>query len=346
MDFSNTRINKLSVHYIGNQSNDEELILSVQTLDTDALLAEKLCGFFLNKFPAVFEAYQFYHPSSLSYNEVYNFSLDILKKETPFHELSRSIARHLFSCSTHPKVNAGELYVCHFENCELNGKSTDAVGIFKTETKNGFFEVQNKQNSFEIQYKEGIDINKIDKACLILNSEKENGFLVYIIDNQNRGEEAKYWRDNFLGLKQISNEFHQTREFLSMTKSFVTKQLPEEFEVDKTDKIDLLNRSVEYFKSNETFDKSDFEQEVLQNEDLIDSFQKYDNSYRADRELNFSDGFDISAPAVRKQARVFKSVLKLDKNFHIYIHGNRELIEKGVDQNGRKFYKIYFEDEH
>ena len=24
----------------------------------------------------------------------------------------------------------------------------------------------------------------------------------------------------------------------------------------------------------------------------------------------------------------------------IYIHGNRELIEKGVDDNGRNFYKI------
>ena len=50
--------------------------------------------------------------------------------------------------------------------------------------------------------------------------------------------------------------------------------------------------------------------------------------------------------AVKKQARVFKSVLKLDKNFHIYIHGNRELIEQGVEKDGRKFYKLYFESEY
>ena len=42
---------------------------------------------------------------------------------------------------------------------------------------------------------------------------------------------------------------------------------------------------------------------------------------------------------------MFKGVLKLDKNFHIYIHGNRELIEQGIDKDGRKFYKIYFERE-
>ncbi|MFM7764289.1 MAG: hypothetical protein ACKO6I_01410, partial [Sphingomonadales bacterium] len=38
-------------------------------------------------------------------------------------------------------------------------------------------------------------------------------------------------------------------------------------------------------------------------------------------------------------------ILKLDKNFHTYIHGNREMIEKGTDPDGRKFYKIYFENE-
>ncbi|MES1226514.1 MAG: nucleoid-associated protein, partial [Bacteroidota bacterium] len=48
----------------------------------------------------------------------------------------------------------------------------------------------------------------------------------------------------------------------------------------------------------------------------------------------------------KKQAKVFKSVLKLDKNFHIYIHGRRDLIEKGIDEiTGKKFYKIYFEEE-
>ena len=49
---------------------------------------------------------------------------------------------------------------------------------------------------------------------------------------------------------------------------------------------------------------------------------------------------------MKRQARVFKSVLKLDKNFHIYIHGDRDRIERGVDERtGRKFYKIYYDEE-
>jgi REP element-mobilizing transposase RayT len=48
---------------------------------------------------------------------------------------------------------------------------------------------------------------------------------------------------------------------------------------------------------------------------------------------------------LKKQARALKSVIKLDKNFHIYIHGNRNLIEQGTDENG-KFYKIYYKEEN
>jgi hypothetical protein len=62
-------------------------------------------------------------------------------------------------------------------------------------------------------------------------------------------------------------------------------------------------------------------------------------------DIRFETSFDISEQAVKKQSRMFKSVLKLDKNFHVYIHGDRNLIEQGVDENGRKFYKIYYEKE-
>ena len=57
------------------------------------------------------------------------------------------------------------------------------------------------------------------------------------------------------------------------------------------------------------------------------------------------DEFDISNQAVKKQSKFFKSILKLDKNFHVYIHGNKDMIERGVESDGRKFYKIYFEKE-
>jgi len=116
--------------------------------------------------------------------------------------------------------------------------------------------------------------------------------------------------------------------------------------MSKAHKIDLLNRSVDYFKKGDQFDKEEFEQDVLFHPNVIESFQKFDRNYRRENELELADNFDISAQAVKQQARAFKSVLKLDKNFHIYIHGRRDMIEKGYDEvNGKKFYKLYFDEE-
>jgi len=61
--------------------------------------------------------------------------------------------------------------------------------------------------------------------------------------------------------------------------------------------------------------------------------------------LDFADNFTISESAVKKQARTLKSIIKLDKNFDIHIHNNRQLIEQGRDEKG-KFYKIYYKDEN
>jgi hypothetical protein len=324
----------------------DDIFLSVQSLQLDDEVASVLTDYFLHRFKNVYEQYKFSHATALQYNEVYSFIHELLNNKSDLHETSINIAKQLYENSAHPKIKSGELYVCHFQNCELDGKMLDTIGIFKTENKSGFFEVNKNDVSFSIAYKEGIDLQKFDKGCLVFNKNAEDGFEVMIIDNQNRGEEAIYWKEKFLGLTQRENIYHQTNQFLNITKNFVTKQLGDEFEISKADKIDLLNRSVQYFKTHDEFDKTEFEEEVFANKDLIKSFQTYDESYRQSHEVNIKDSFEISPQAVKKQARVLKSVLKLDKNFHIYIHGNRDLIEQGVEKDGRKFYKIYFNEEN
>ena len=67
--------------------------------------------------------------------------------------------------------------------------------------------------------------------------------------------------------------------------------------------------------------------------------------YAKEHDVEFIDTFAISESAVKKQTRGLKSVIKLDKNFHIYIHGNRELIEQGEDRKG-KYYKVYYQEEN
>ena len=75
-------------------------------------------------------------------------------------------------------------------------------------------------------------------------------------------------------------------------------------------------------------------------------FKDYKSNFEDEFETPFQSNFDIAAPAVKKMASSYKSVLKLDKNFHIYVHGKRELLEKGYDEDkGMNYYKLYFENE-
>ena len=83
----------------------------------------------------------------------------------------------------------------------------------------------------------------------------------------------------------------------------------------------------------------------MQQENIIQSFSRFDERYKQENRIEIEDGFEISSQALKKQEKVFKSVIKLDKNFHIYIHGDRDLIEHGIEKDGRKFYKIYYNDE-
>jgi hypothetical protein len=151
--------------------------------------------------------------------------------------------------------------------------------------------------------------------------------------------------DDFLKLISCQDSFHFTKDYLDVAKKFVTERMPEVFDVSKADKIDYLNKSINYFKKNDHFAEEDFLQDVFQHSEVIDNFNRFKEKYTHENHVLLDNQFDISNQAVKKQAKVFKSILKLDRNFHIYIHGSKDLIEKGTDSDGRKFYKIYYEQE-
>ncbi len=346
LDYSNTSIQKISVHQVGNKTNGEAIKLSKAPLDSsDEKVHRLLKKFFLHSFTTP-EFYNFtFTNENFELNPLYNFASQVFDSPKLFHANTMNIAKHLYELSIHPNIKSGDLFVAYFSKINMLDEITEAIGIFKSETRQEFLKVNVNSDGFQLYYEDGINIEKLDKGCLIFNTDRDKGYKVCIIDKSNKAGEAQYWVDSFLQLKHCSDDYHFTKDFLDITKNFVTNQLSEEFEVSKADKIDLLNRSVEYFKSHDSFDKNDFEKEVFQDKAMIKSFQNFDEIYREENEIELDDNFDISAQAVKKQSKIFKSVLKLDKNFHIYIHGNKELIEKGVENDGRKFYKIYFDEE-
>jgi len=344
MTFSeDSSIEKIAVHFAGNKLHDEGIRLSKSLLNTNDSIRSILVDYFLSPFKSQ-EYFTFYHESSLDLNEVFVFISKIFDAPENLFEQSISLAKHLYEKSMHPNIKGGEFYTVYFNDCMINGVTVDAIGLFKSENKDTFLKVLPTGEGYLIESEQGINVHKLDKGCLIFNTEKENGYVVSVVDNTNKGAEAQYWIDDFLHLHERKDEYYNTRNLLSMCKSFVTKELPSQFDVSKADQVDLLNKSVKFFKEKDSFDMNEFANEVMAQPQIIDSFNSYKKSFQNEREIDIADSFTISESAVKKQARIFKSIIKLDRNFHIYIHGDRDLIEQGSDAKG-KFYKVYYKEE-
>jgi hypothetical protein len=270
----------------------------------------------------------------------------IFDDQSAFHALSCQITKHLFNISNHPKIKSGELYIATFRDIQIEGELVDAIGIFKSETKESYLKVNPEEGGFKLSYEEdAINITKLDKGCLIFNTEKNEGYKVLVIDQTNRTD-AAYWKDEFLQLKIRNDNFNKTSTTLGVCKDFITNQIDKDFDISKADKIDLLNKSMKYFKEKDSFNIDEFSEEVIGNPKAIASFKNFNREYNEEFDAGLDQVFEISSAAVKKQAKVFKSILKLDKNFHIYIHGNKELIEKGFDEEkSLNYYKVYYREE-
>ena len=73
------------------------------------------------------------------------------------------------------------MYTAYFKDCIVDGEKVDALGIFKSESRETYLRVMPTTDNYEIDWESGININKLDKGCLIFNTEKENGFLLAVV---------------------------------------------------------------------------------------------------------------------------------------------------------------------
>ncbi|WP_254411719.1 nucleoid-associated protein [Dyadobacter diqingensis] len=341
VDINNAIIRDVIIHKV-NSSRDSlklnENVIEVSDEDQESTLRRIL----LKSFSSASSTYEFSHNIDIDLNTLFKISKDIYGG-SDFINSSKNIATHLFTSSRHPGIKDGDLFIAKFDDIKLKDTFHEAIGIYKFENKESFVEItgNDKDNKIGIKFRQGIGSKKPEKACLILFT--DDRYTVFLLENSN--SETEYWTHDFLGVEPKRDNVNSTNHVLSLTKAFVTEKLPEDHEASRADQIDLLNRSVSFFKQHETFSNSVFEREVLQDENIIESFRTFNNLFKEERKLEWQDNFAIAQDVVKKQARIFKKVLKLDKNFDIYIHGEKSLIERGVEDDGRKFYKIYYNQE-
>ena len=347
LQYEDVEIQKIIVHKVGNRLREEPLYISKKVLSTaeEPTLKKVLLKYFLSSFKTT-DFYKFHHESELELNEIFQYASRIFTDPDNFYLQSINIAKHLHEKSIHPIVKEGELYIVYFEQLVLGNEMANAIGIFKSENKDTFLKIIQHPETLELQQEDGINIQKLDKGCLIFDIDRENGFKICIVDTVNKSNEAQYWKDDFLKVKSREDYHYHTKNYINLCQNFVKDKFREEFEVSKVDEIDFVNRSMDYFKKKEVFDINNFAEEVIQQPEIVDAFKDYRKTFQENHDFTMYDEFDISPSVVKNSSKVYKSILKLDKNFHIYIHGNKEYIEKGFDEEkGMSYYKVYFKNE-
>jgi hypothetical protein len=340
INFKDTNIENCIVHHIGNSTNHGNLILSNKLTHIDDSNHDDLMEYFSKPFTQIGNSFTFDHNIDVNLNEVYVSVKNIFEDED-FLINSQNIAKHLFAKSKHHAIKDGELFVVRFDEIEIDGKFLECIGLYKAERKDTYFDIHSKSSNVELNIKKGFNKQKIDKGCLILNNQTSNDYTVFPYEYNN--QDTEYWRREFLNISVIENSYHKTEKHLSLYKGFINNQFSELDDSNRIDQITMLQDGVNFLKNNEKYNFKDFSESVLKKEKLIDSYEQYIVSHS---ESNAIEDFEISKTAIVKSQRNFKSVLKLDKNFHLYIHGDRQKIERGYDEErGSNYYKIYFDHE-
>lgn len=343
-----TQIETISIHRVGNKNKSEGVFLSEQPFalndETTGLLKE----YFFKPFREKEENYfHFYNDVDLEFNEIYKIVDAIFMDPDRLHENSKKIANHLFDQSNHPHIKSGELYVTYLTDLMLDNVKVNAVGIFKSELKHDFLQFQENAGNLDILVQQGININKLDKGCLIFNIDKEMGYKVLSVDS-NRYD-AKYWLENFLDVAPLSDNNFKTKNYLKFCQSFAKDVvLPAE---DKQQEVLFMNRAVNHFAKNDSFEESNFLNEVMENPELIPEFKHYKEEKGPKYSIEDVASFDIVNKAVSDARKKIKNVINLDTNIQIRMdfinpESAEKFVEKGWDEERQMYYYlVYFNKE-
>ena len=343
-----TQIEKVAIHKVGNKSRNEKVFLSKTPTRLDDESNALMKEFLLKPFRTSEENYfNFVHEVDLHFNVIYALASNVFKNNGHFMDASRGIAAHLFEQSQHPHIKSGEIYVVLFSNILFDNEKVNALGIFKSELKHDFFQFKENETSLDILIQQGININKLDKGCLILDVEAENGYKLLSTDS-NRYD-TKYWLQNFLGIESLADEIFYTKKYLKFCQDFA-KDIVRPSE-DKKEEVLFLNRAVNHFAKNDAFNEATFLNEVFENPELIPEYKHYKIEKGPKYSIEDVSSFDIDNTAVSVARKKIKNVIQLDTNVTIKLdfinpESAEKFVEKGWDEERQMYYYlVYFNKE-
>lgn len=344
----NAHIDNLSIHRVGNKSRNEAIFLSENPYGLNDEIMPLLKEYFFKPFRDKEENYfQFAHDVDLEYNEMYNFATAVFNNPNEIHAVSKKMTNHLFEQSNHPHIKNGEVYVTYFTNVSIDNNVVDAIGIFKSEIQTDFLQFEEKEANLEMILQHGVNLNKLDKGCIIFNYKKEEGYKILTVDS-NRYD-ARYWLEHFLSVDAFQDENFMTKKYLKFCQDFAKDVvLPAE---DKQQEVLFMNRAINHFAKNDAFEETNFLNEVMENPEFIPEFKNYKVDKGEKYSIEDVTNFPIANNAVTDIRKKIKNVITLDTNVQIkldFVNSDsaEKFVEKGWDEEKQMYYYlVYFNKE-
>ena len=330
-------INGALAHKFISHYHAPECVMASVPVDIEASMAHEVAQILLPRIIASQGEFMFDHEVNIQLNPVRKLLLDYFRGVSNFHEMTVGVMKVL--AASEKNISEGEVYMTAFDQIIYDQKPCQAVGIFKIDGKQSFIESSLMDDQLALTLTKGIGIKDLNKGALIILDQNE--MILKVFQNH---PDIKYWRHQFLMIRPLENEFYQTKNTLNLCKDFALKGLDE---MAKVDQVNLLNKTVDYFSEKQSFDQSEFEEEVLASTEVKAAFHSYKGDFEEKHQIEgMREQFEISKPAFKAAKKYIKSVIKLDRNFHVYVHGQRQEIERGYDEvRGKNYYKLYFDQE-
>lgn len=347
LEFVTAQLDQLVVHKVGNQHMEESMFISESLNEVDEELNELLKVYFMTPFTKVTDTYHFTHEVELDYNVLNGIAKDVFENPDSFYDKSIDITKHLQNQSNHPHIKSGDLFVAYFEDMIYEGEIVPAIGIFKSEQKDPFIKLDDDGNQLVVNKQEGINIKKLDKGCVILNSNQEGGFRVLTVDNNSY--DAEYWKKDFLDIDHIIDKKYDTRQYVQMCDSFAKDVIAET--ESRKEQIDFLNQTVKYLDNNEEVDMRAFNEVLFDDPQLKDDFNNYKKHYEMEHNVEIADQFTVSPEVLKQEKKALKNNIKLDTKIQIKFDFNEsssieKFIEQGYDpEKDMHYYKVYYNRE-
>ncbi|MDO6761341.1 nucleoid-associated protein [Tamlana sp. 2_MG-2023] len=343
----NASISQFIIHKVGNKFNDTKNAFSDKTVDFDEASYELMLPFLLRPFGSVVQSYRFNHHSNISLNEINSYAAQLFNDEEAFVDVSKHIVTHLFEQSNSSQIKTGDVLVVMFEGIEYQDMTTNAVGIFKIESKVNFFQTYLEDNSYDVLVQKGISSKKVDKGCLILNQSDTEGNIILSVDNNSY--DAQYWINHFLNIKYADDANNHTQQYIELCKEFSTEIIQTSY--GAKEKNTFLAKTIDFFKENEIVNVERFKEELFEEDKHKQQFDDYKKEFEGAQNLVIRNQFDVAESVVTKEKRKIKTDIKLDTNIQIKLDidapdASAEYLERGYDDEKKMhYYKVFFNAE-